>query len=361
MTSITRGRILLCVAVSLTVATALGFWFWTRTPYYALRQVQAAISEHDLTKFRKYVDVEGVSSDLVAVLNESSGGNPFIVAMSSTLKETVEHSLTKMVESQNGETPKIVHGAVGDRVYDGIDYVKREGKVAAVGLRFLDDSSNPEVMEIRMRDLGGRWQVAGLNVLQLVELSRSREAHEEARRLKELQEAEDSRTARMRTLAESSALVLDTPSTAGGNRVTGRLTLEQPSPGYLNATVHAPHLSATVTLTFAEGSKSENFSLPTQVVGEVTQVPIESNFQGVKRRVMLTLTPLAVPNSPATEIEPARRPLPVYFDKATRAYHVSTCPTVAGRKMATSQKAMEIQSIQRASDCAHLPIPMKSD
>ncbi|MGE5422809.1 MAG: hypothetical protein ACM3QW_06075, partial [Ignavibacteriales bacterium] len=42
------------------VVGAGGYWYWTSTPQYSIRQIDRAVSNHDLVTFRKYVDMNTV-------------------------------------------------------------------------------------------------------------------------------------------------------------------------------------------------------------------------------------------------------------------------------------------------------------
>lgn len=168
------------------------YWAHTRTPRYALSQAHKAFINHDLAAFEKYVDVEGLSGSYVNQLLEvfqaeakgKSGGNAFedlgtnlgmglIQLMKPKLVNAVKEQIVGLVEKGRLES-KPGEGADGTKLDDlwgmtgnnkdgfkGVAHVKKEGKLAYVGLRFAQEKYNTElVLDIKLRDRGGYWQIA---------------------------------------------------------------------------------------------------------------------------------------------------------------------------------------------------------
>ncbi|MEO8379931.1 MAG: hypothetical protein ABI779_09750 [Acidobacteriota bacterium] len=350
---------------------ALGFWLWTRTPNYGVRQIGFAIETHDIQKFRKYVDLDAVSADiftLVQVTNESGGlAGAVALTMSSSFQETLRRTITTAVESEEAGPPGIVVEFIErNRKYAGIEYVRRNGKIATVGLRFAaPDETEPLVYEIRMRDLGSHWQVAGLNVEQILLMKTKRDvamsarlADERERQLRAAKEQEEAATLKRETAARRAVdhlgLSLTTTSVVGGGEgwAIGSVTIGELAPaGGIPITMSSSSSAAFVEplVMIPAGESSENFAVSTTAVDEPVQVAINAEAHGVTRRVSLLVSP-----------RPMREYLvydPVYFDETARAYHVATCPSARGRKLFTSYQAMIVQRIPRATDCARLQAP----
>lgn len=168
------------------------YWAHTRTPRYALSQAHKAFITHDLTAFEKYVDVEGLSGSYVNQLLEvfqaeakgKTSGNAFqdlganlgmglIQLMKPKLASAVKEQIVGLVEKGRLES-KPEEGGNGTKLdgfwemtgdnkdgFKGIAHVKKEGKIAYVGLRFAQEKYNTElVLDIKLRDRGGYWQIA---------------------------------------------------------------------------------------------------------------------------------------------------------------------------------------------------------
>lgn len=188
-------RIYIIAAIAIIIVACLGYWYWTRTPQYSLKIIQESVSKHDLQTFEKHVDIDSVSSRLIdqvldAKINDKSEVQdetvknfamgfiqmlkPQLVAMA---KEQIRSFVEKgKVESsaqqaQNNNTPKfsvedLYKGNSGNEKveFKGIDYVNKDGKIAIVGLKLFYPKLNSElILEVKMRDLDGYWQVAEIN------------------------------------------------------------------------------------------------------------------------------------------------------------------------------------------------------
>jgi len=194
-------RLLLVVIV---VALGLGWWYWTTTPEYSIREAKSAIKGHDVIKFKKYVDVESVASGMVdsftaGPVREMSSlgfvGRVLTFGIVSLLKpvmvDSMQNEIIELVEkgplatttgsnsSQEDAGTEPSTTSVGDsgislkrslrtfgfkgKVFDGIEYSRRDGKLALVGLKLYNQKYKRDViLEVRLRDMGGYWQVIGL-------------------------------------------------------------------------------------------------------------------------------------------------------------------------------------------------------
>ena len=355
------------IAIATTLVAVLGllsFWIWTRTPQYAVRQIEQAIKAHDLQKFQRYVDVDGVSADLFALVKlkvSDSGSVAEAVAttMSSSLQDALKRTLANMVESNEGGPPQIVSDLVGEgSTYSGIEYVKRDGKLAIVGLKFTPERSlEALVFEVRMRDLGSHWQVAGLNVRQIA-LARLEYDISERRRVAIARKRSERAAAQKRDAEGAKAvaslgLSLASDAVIGGpeGNATATLTLSEPAFDDISATVSSDSAGARApqVVTIPKGATATTFIVGTVPVGNPVRVTISAEAYGQKRSASLLVNP-----------PPERQYLvfeDVYFDPRQGEYHVSTCPTSKGRRLGSSYRAMVVQNVPRAKDCSHLPAP----
>lgn len=64
-------RLLLVLALILALAGG-GYWFWTQTPQYSMRELAVAVKSHDSNAFHAYVDVDSVANNAVEDLMSDS-------------------------------------------------------------------------------------------------------------------------------------------------------------------------------------------------------------------------------------------------------------------------------------------------
>jgi hypothetical protein len=201
----------------LAVLAGAGYWYWTTTPEYSIREARGAIKTHDIDKFRKYVDAESVASGMVdsflaGPVNEMSGlgimGRLLTFGLVTFIKpglvDGLKQEMLDMVErgvqtsqpkdinpgpsspqAEGGDDAPGQGTTAGDgislkrtmstfgfkgKLYNGTEYTRREGKVALVGLKLYNQKYKRDfVLDVKLRDMGGYWQVIGLpNLTQLL-------------------------------------------------------------------------------------------------------------------------------------------------------------------------------------------------
>jgi hypothetical protein len=100
-------------------AAAGGYWYWTQSPQYALREIASAIQEHDRQRFERYVDVDAILNrgiddylELQVAKDAEANGEPSLGAqigqglvelMKPKLVETIKGQIDKLIEPTNGE------------------------------------------------------------------------------------------------------------------------------------------------------------------------------------------------------------------------------------------------------------------
>jgi hypothetical protein len=186
------------VAIVLVMAILIGailYWQYTQTPKYSLLQAKKAVEQHDLASFEKYVDVEGITSSLIDQILELSTegkeqqgeweqlgeaiGKGLIMLLKPQLTKTLKQQIAKYVEtgkfeeekkSRESEEPEISLSDLWNKsggeknVFKGIAYVKKEGKIAYVGLEFFQEKYDTSlILNLKMRDKDGYWQVAEIS------------------------------------------------------------------------------------------------------------------------------------------------------------------------------------------------------
>jgi len=185
------------LTIAIVVTAVVGgiiYWQYTRTPKYSLWQAKKAIEQHDLASFEKYVDVEGVVNSLIDQILEISTeetkpqdeweqlgetiGEGLIMLLKPQLTKILKQQIAEYVETGKFEEEKkgreseeleislseLWNKAGGRKsVFRGISYVTKEGKIAYVGLEFFQEKYDTSlILDLKMRDRGGYWQVAEL-------------------------------------------------------------------------------------------------------------------------------------------------------------------------------------------------------
>jgi len=205
----TKG-IAVTVAILLIGGSAFAYWHWTRTPTYSLLQIKKAVETHDVTKFEKHVDIEGVSSRLIDdmmsdTLKETQSesdigsfgtalGMGLVQLMKPRLVQAVREQAVRLVEkgafgsstpgTKEDDSKGLNLHAISDQIgadensFKGINHIKKQGKIALVGLGFKNPKLDADlVLELKLRDMGGYWQLAEFaNVAELLHEIKSLEA-----------------------------------------------------------------------------------------------------------------------------------------------------------------------------------------
>lgn len=173
-------KLTLILSGLLGVLLLLAFICWQIvkvSPQYSLYRVYQAIDKHDYETFKKYVDVEGISTNVVdkAIASateeskkDTSNNDPFyqlgytfgiglVTSMKPQLKEEMITSIKKGVEEGNFKKeykPKNITD------YFSVITVKKDGKVADVVIK----TQGKEDLKLKMRDIGGYWQVFDMDL-----------------------------------------------------------------------------------------------------------------------------------------------------------------------------------------------------
>jgi len=194
----TVGAVLIGIII---IGGAIAYWQWTKMPTYSLNQIIKSVENRDVTTFQKHVDVNSVASRLVDDLSSqffskstdelggfgSAMGEGLLQMMKPRLVGLIEEQTLRYVErgilwdsgfeleadeDQDLQVDNITDGVgLNQDNYQGIEYVRKDGKTAYVGLQFQHNNFDEIVtLEIMMRDLGGYWQVAELaNIKDVIE------------------------------------------------------------------------------------------------------------------------------------------------------------------------------------------------
>ena len=164
--------ILLGIIGILLIVAFAGWQIIKVSPQYSVYQIYQATSQHDYEKFKKYVDVEGISNNVIdkalaqateSTAKDTSNNDPFyqlgqsiglglITSMKPQLKEKMTTEIKKAVEEGTFKTDYKPKNIVG---YFNTVQAKKDGKVATVTIK----TQGKDDLTFKMRDLGGYWQI----------------------------------------------------------------------------------------------------------------------------------------------------------------------------------------------------------
>jgi len=190
MTKNKRTILIVLLSISLVTVTGLFYWNYITSPQYSLGQISKSFSEHDLTTFQKYVDIDGVISNLFdqqmdMVTNERKVGEGLakdfakgiVTLMRPQMIELLKRQTNKLIEAGNFDKTDTVNtkkepfslaevwnkSGNGNNI-SGIREIKRDGKIATVILEISQARFDTTLLfNIKMRDKGNYWQLAEIS------------------------------------------------------------------------------------------------------------------------------------------------------------------------------------------------------
>lgn len=185
-------RIIIIAAI--LVIGLFGYNYWINTPQYSLLQIQKSVENKDRLLFEKYVDSKKIIEEIVDDIsemfidevdngqsNEYSILNPAFWAsgLTSILKPTIESVIEEAFDDfweheienfDSYESSSEFGNIVGSFE---ISYIKKDGKVARLGLVAIDPLTSDEVnLEFKLNKIENYWRITEISNLE--ELLKSR-------------------------------------------------------------------------------------------------------------------------------------------------------------------------------------------
>ena len=185
-------RIIIIAAI--IVIGLFGYNYWINTPQYSLLQIQKSVENKDRLLFEKHVDsrkiIEEIVDDISEMFidevdngqsNEYSLLNPAFWAsgLTSILKPTIESVIEEAFDDfweheienfDSYESSSEFGNIVGSFE---ISYIKKDGKVAKLGLVAIDPLTSDEVnLEFKLNKIENYWRITEISNLE--ELLKSR-------------------------------------------------------------------------------------------------------------------------------------------------------------------------------------------
>lgn len=178
--------------IVLIVLGAIGYWYWTTTPEYSMRQVKQAVKQHDLVKFEKYTDEDsvaaGIVDDLLAdpmrqILGPSTLGQWLVAGIVGVIKPPLARGVKADIRrfvttgrftepdsdvdsSSDQDGARFSLGGMDSRfgfrkhAFRRVEYSRKDGKTCLLGLLFHNEVYDKDlVLEVKMQDYGGYWKL----------------------------------------------------------------------------------------------------------------------------------------------------------------------------------------------------------
>lgn len=172
-----RLTIILSGIVAILLLSAfMGWQIVKASPQYSVYQLYQAIDQHDYEKFKQFVDVDGISNNILDKALESATeeskkdtsnnlfyqmgynfGLGLFTSMKPQLKESMVSGIKKAVEEGDFKKeykPKSIIDLLS------VVKVKRSGKVADVDII----AQGKENLRLKMRDMNGYWQIFDMDL-----------------------------------------------------------------------------------------------------------------------------------------------------------------------------------------------------
>ena len=189
----TKFKRIIIIAAILVIGL-FGYNYWINTPQYSLLQIQKSVENKDRLLFEKYVDSKKIIEEIVDDIsemfidevdngqsNEYSLLNPAFWAsgLTSILKPTIESVIEEAFDDfweheienfDSYESSSEFGNIVGSFE---ISYIKKDGKVARLGLVAIDPLTSDEVnLEFKLNKIENYWRITEISNLE--ELLKSR-------------------------------------------------------------------------------------------------------------------------------------------------------------------------------------------
>ena len=182
------------IIAAILVIGLIGYNYWINTPQYSLLQIQKSVENKDRLLFEKHVDSQKIIEEIVDDIsemfidevdngqsNEYSLLNPAFWAsgLTSIFKPTIESVIEEAFDDfweheienfDSYESSSEFGNIVGSFE---ISYIKKDGKVARLGLVAIDPLTSDEVnLEFKLNKIENYWRITQISNLE--ELLKSR-------------------------------------------------------------------------------------------------------------------------------------------------------------------------------------------
>ena len=182
------------IIAAILVIGLIGYNYWINTPQYSLLQIQKSVENKDRLLFEKHVDSQKIIEEIVDDIsemfidevdngqsNEYSLLNPAFWAsgLTSIFKPTIESVIEEAfddfweheIENYDSYESSSEFGNIVGSFQ--MSYIKKDGKVAKLGLVATDPLTSDEVnLELKLNKIENYWRITQISNLE--ELLKSR-------------------------------------------------------------------------------------------------------------------------------------------------------------------------------------------
>lgn len=177
---------------------SLGWYAWSHSPTYSLKQLASAVEHRDRYEFERYVDVDTV---IQSFATDMADGNALATAFTTALVPQLKSQVIKAIE--DGTVPEESHLGQGvQKALRGeLPKIDRQGRNAYFSVPITTKGGAPFALKIHMTQVpdDGHWRIdrlANMKDLRAVE-----EAEEKARKAA-IAKANDERLAKLTVIAK---------------------------------------------------------------------------------------------------------------------------------------------------------------
>ena len=173
------------IIIAIIVIGVFGYNYWINTPQYSLLQIQKSVDTKDRVLFDKYVDTNGIIEEIVEDLSklfieemDAEEGSEFsffdpralAAGFLSLFQPAIENAIEEgFDEFWEDEVETVESKSDFRNNFDSIEvsYLKRDGKIAKLGLEREDPDSGKIVkIEFKLNKFENYWRITQISNLQ---------------------------------------------------------------------------------------------------------------------------------------------------------------------------------------------------
>ena len=173
------------IIIAILIIGVFGYNYWINTPHYSLIQIQKSVDTKDRFLFDKYVDTNGIITEIVEDLSkifieemdtqessEYSFFDPQVLAagLVSLFQPAIENAIEEgFDEFWEDEVETVESKSDFRNNFDSIEvsYLKRDGKIAKLGLEGADPDTGETIkIEFKLNKIENYWRITQISNLE---------------------------------------------------------------------------------------------------------------------------------------------------------------------------------------------------
>ena len=176
-------KIIIPLVILITIAGS--YSYWVKTPQYSLLQIQKSVDTKDRFLFDKYVDTNGIITEIVEDLSkifieemdtqessEHSFFDPQVLAtgLISLFQPAIENAIEEGFDElwkDEVETVESKSDLKNNLDSFEVSYLKRDGKIAKLGLEGEDPDTGETIrIEFKLNKIENHWRITQISNLE---------------------------------------------------------------------------------------------------------------------------------------------------------------------------------------------------